>query len=506
VGERSALIEHSNVALRLAAALGGFWHHHSHWSEGRRWLDAVLTLPAPAGTLAGEMAVRDNRVRVVALNRAADIAMAQYDHARARALAEESAALARAADDLLGLRDALVVLGMVALHRHLAVDEARDLFTQCVALARSLADSQRTAGSLFWLGQAAYRDGDYVRAAAVWEESAALYHACGDLGGRAQALCFLGEALCEMGDVARGMRHLQDAVVPVHGPRPQHVHGLTRGSLAVALARHQGAYGEAEALTQQALAIYRTIGAPAGVPRSHTMLAWLALCQGDDERAETLLDESLRVARAAEAPYEVARALLVQGDLLMYRGLYDRADAVYQERLRMCQAKHILVPTLLSLGILAQRQGRHAQAWERLQRALTLVQGTWLALQSPILAALGRVAAEEGDPVEAERLLRESLGLERAMGPSRETAEALEGLAAVAIAQGRPERAVPLGAAAAGLRASIGAPLSPYERAVFERTLHAVHTSLGAGTFETAWTSAQATPWEQIVDEALAGR
>jgi hypothetical protein len=124
----------------------------------------------------------------------------------------------------------------------------------------------------------------------------------------------------------------------------------------------------------------------------------------------------------------------------MYRGLYYCADAVYQESLQVCNAVQIRAPTLLSLGILAQRQERLAPARERLGRALTLVQGKWLSLQSPILAALGRVAVEEGDPVEAECLLRESLGLERAMGQSRETAEALEGLAAVAVAQGRPER------------------------------------------------------------------
>jgi MalT-like TPR region len=149
----------------------------------------------------------------------------------------------------------------------------------------------------------------------------------------------------------------------------------------------------------------------------------------------------------------------------MYRGLNYCADAVYQESLQVCNAVQIRAPTLLSLGILAQRQERLALARERLgraltlvRRALTLVQGKWLSLQSPILAALGRVAVEEGDPVEAACLLRESLGLERAMGQSRATAEALEGLAAVAVAQGRPERALRMGAAAAALRASMALP------------------------------------------------
>src|SRR2546421_1599014 len=94
------------------------------------------------------------------------------------------------------------------------------------------------------------------------------------------------------------------------------------------------------------------------------------------------------------------RIARTQGDLLMYRGLYYCADAVYQESLQVCNAVQIRALTLLSLGILAQRQERLALARERLGRALTLVQGKWLSLQSPILAALGRVAGEEGDPVE----------------------------------------------------------------------------------------------------------
>src|ERR671933_162380 len=75
-------------------------------------------------------------------------------------------------------------------------------------------------------------------------------------------------------------------------------------------------------------------------------------------------------------------------------------------------------------------------------------------------------------------------GMERGMGRSREAAEALEGLAAVAVAQGRPERAVRMGAAAAGLRASMGTPMSPYDRAVFERTLDAARASLGTGALD----------------------
>jgi hypothetical protein len=38
----------------------------------------------------------------------------------------------------------------------------------------------------------------------------------------------------------------------------------------------------------------------------------------------------------------------------------------------------------------------------------------------------------------------------------------------------------------------------------FERTLDAARALLGAGAADTTWTSAQAAPWDQIVDEVLA--
>jgi hypothetical protein len=73
------------------------------------------------------------------------------------------------------------------------------------------------------------------------------------------------------------------------------------------------------------------------------------------------------------------------------------------------------------------------------------------------------------------------------------------------MAQGQPEQAVRMSAAAAGIRASVGAPFSPYERATFERNVDAARDALGATAFDTLWAGAQAAPSEQIVEEVLSG-
>ena len=59
-----------------------------------------------------------------------------------------------------------------------------------------------------------------------------------------------------------------------------------------------------------------------------------------------------------------------------------------------------------------------------------------------------------------------------------------------------------LGAADA-LRTTIGAPLSPNERASAERIVAALRAALGAATYEIAWTEGRALPLEQAIAAAL---
>jgi tetratricopeptide (TPR) repeat protein len=488
--------------LKLAGALGRFWDLQGYWSEGRHWLDDLLALPSPVGDPAS---VATPDVRVAALNAAALLAVLQLDNERARTLAEVSVALARSEGNIHGGIDALEVLGQEAIFHRFALEEARASYTQSLTLSRALGDDWRAARALLGLSYVFYHDGDYARAAALMEDSQALYFACGDSAGRATVLDALGELLNDMGDVTQAVQYLQQALSLRQRERASK--GRAQSMLVLAEARaNQSAYRAAAGLFDQALEILRTINANASIARCHTNLAVLALAQGDDERAESSLDEALRHARAIDALFEVARALMVQGDLLTYRRIYDRAETVYQEALQLIEPMHIPMATAMVLrpfAVLAQRQGRLTLARERLERGLSLLQGQWRPFLAPILTALGRVVADEGDLDGAQRFLLKGLDIERSMGRPREITETLEGLAVVTLGQGRPERAVRLGAAAAGIRVAIGAPPPPYEQVVFERILVAARASLGTRTVDTLWTEAQALSWQQFLDEVL---
>lgn len=89
----------------------------------------------------------------------------------------------------------------------------------------------------------------------------------------------------------------------------------------------------------------------------------------------------------------------------------------------------------------------------------------------------------------ATALLVEGLALRRDLGDQRGIAACIEGLARAATA---PDVAPEMGArgarllGAVTLRAAIGAPLPPNERAVLDHTVAVLHATLGDAAYEAA--------------------
>src|SRR5581483_218870 len=83
-------------------------------------------------------------------------------------------------------------------------------------------------------------------------------------------------------------------------------------------------------------------------------------------------------------------------------------------------------------------------------------------------------------------------------------AECLEGLAVVAAAESRPERAARLLGSAARLRQSIGAPVHPVDRADHERAVALAQAALGPQAFEVAWRTGQSMSIDDVIESAMA--
>ena len=83
------------------------------------------------------------------------------------------------------------------------------------------------------------------------------------------------------------------------------------------------------------------------------------------------------------------------------------------------------------------------------------------------------------------------------------TVNALEGLGTTLAAAGTARSAVRFLAAAATLRAAIGAGRLPAVQAAFDRTLAHLRELLPESAFGAIWLAAEATPLDRIVAEAL---
>jgi ATP/maltotriose-dependent transcriptional regulator MalT len=190
------------------------------------------------------------------------------------------------------------------------------------------------------------------------------------------------------------------------------------------VAEAQGHLPAAEAATRKALDAARRLGL--GLPESqlHARLGNLAMEQGDDEAAEALHERALALGEKLGSRLGVAFALVGRATVRTLTGRLDEAAA---------------------------------DATEALAR--------YRSSESPIgnargLSVLGFVEARRGRFDEARRLHRDVL--ERVLDrEARLTAQALEGLAGVAVAQGQGEQAaVLLGRAGQLRRETGGAPAS----------------------------------------------
>lgn len=81
--------------------------------------------------------------------------------------------------------------------------------------------------------------------------------------------------------------------------------------------------------------------------------------------------------------------------------------------------------------------------------------------------------------------------------------DCLDGLAAVALAEGRPERAARWWGTSHALREALGALREPVYEDTHQGRLAAARAALGDEAFAAAWQAGRALSWDEAVAEAL---
>jgi non-specific serine/threonine protein kinase len=192
---------HSDLMLRMTAALADFWATRGYLSEGARWCAAAVELSEGQRT--------QLRGRLLAGASMIERGRGQFD--RAQTLLEEAISIRRELGDDDGVASALRHLGALYYDKG-DVETARELTEQSLDIRRRLGNTLGVAQALNNLGVMAQIEGDHERAVELYEESLALFRELGDKEGTARSLMNLGAVSRDVGELDRAARLLKESM------------------------------------------------------------------------------------------------------------------------------------------------------------------------------------------------------------------------------------------------------------------------------------------------------
>jgi non-specific serine/threonine protein kinase len=189
-----------DTALLLAGALARFWHVGDYYDEGRRWL--MRTLASTAGA---------PRARMKALYGAAWLVVILRDLTSARALLDESIAIAEELHDDWARAWILHMIGRVA---YMANDPigAREFGEKSLRVAEAVGDPWLLGWVWHFLGLAAYIGHDDANAYAYYDRSLAIRRELGHLEGLVLVLHLKGLLPHRAGDLGAALALYREAL------------------------------------------------------------------------------------------------------------------------------------------------------------------------------------------------------------------------------------------------------------------------------------------------------
>jgi tetratricopeptide (TPR) repeat protein len=224
------------------------------------------------------------------------------------------------------------------------------------------------------------------------------------------------------------------------------------------------------------IALLRMIGERWGLATTLSASADLADARGDFARAAALTEEALELAAQLDAPSEVAELLCRRGERRLAAGTADCAREDFERALglaRRAGAADTVAFAQLGLATLARQAGDRARAKGLLEAALAQcpTEGFGPAsVRTSILVEYGRVAELDGHLSIAAAWYRQGLAAGARQQNVYAGADALHGLAGLALRRGAAEDATVLLAAAGTLDNGMG-PARPEADALLERAV-----------------------------------
>jgi non-specific serine/threonine protein kinase len=266
-----------------------------------------------------------------------------------------------------------------------------------------------------------------------------------------------------------------------------------------------GHWSEGRKWLERALALGGD-GPSAALARALYGATSLARSQGDYEKARAFAEKGLTIARETNNRTEIAWCFFNLGVLaLQHEGDYSRAKVLCEESAalgRELGLKDLLALDLAQLGHIARDATDYEQASTFYTESLAFARehGEKYVI-AYALRNMGVLALHTCDYERAAALFTESIDLWRA--PNWVTEECLVGMAEIACAEKRYERAACLFGAGDTLREALGVRRSPRIQIRYDERVAATRAALGDAAFAAAWAKGRAMTLEQAVEYAL---
>jgi predicted ATPase/DNA-binding CsgD family transcriptional regulator len=320
-----------------------------------------------------------------------------------------------------------------------------------------------------------------------------------------QAALHLAGTLCsfwlERGYLDEGRRWVAAALDAAPAPPPALEAKALLG--AGVLAHDEGDYFQARDFCSHSLALYRTIGDTAGIATALSGFAVAARTTGDYDEAVRAYEEALALFVELGDEQRVALTLDRLGVVVWFQGDYSRARELVEDslaRFRRVDDDAGTALALVNLGVIAISEGDGMAAGPLLDESLMTFRSLGDRRNTcKTLYALGDLARMQDDRKRAAARYDEALATAVDAGARWFITLCLERLAGVVATTDDAVRAARLFGAADALRNELGAPMSPYFRAIYESDLAAARTRLDQARFAQAWQDGRAMPLEKAI-------
>lgn len=392
--------------------------------------------------------------------------------------------------------DALNLVNSMAWHWFLRgqLSEALNSLTQALSTAGADQYPAEQTTAMAWHAGLRLRSGDGVDALADCEDILRRSAEVHDRPARASTLWFLGFAQIGFGDQEASRHRIRQALIDFRDLGDRWGIAAALAALAVHAVLHSD-LTEIENNGHESSQLFRELGDGWGQMQAMDTLAFLSEVRGDYDDAVRLHHEGLTIAEDLGLWSEVSIKLSGLGRIALLQGDYPRARALHERAFSMAVEQGFTFGEQFAevgLGLGTRREGDLDAAEQHLRRWLDWC-WEWQGHNGAalLLAELGFIAEQRGQPDLAETLHKEGYAAATTSADPRTVALTLEGLAgARAGAHHHDEAAALLGAAAAA-RSAAGAPLADGERGDVQRVSAIVRQDLGDHLFTEAYERGQ---------------